>query len=259
MSRFAELQNQFQAFVLRGGRDVEATIVGDDLASSRERLAVYFDAYRLRLLGILETEFPGVRALTSAGQFREIGLGYLDAHPSSYRSVRWFAKDFAPFVAQVQDQHGVPYLGEMAAFEWARGRAFDALTGPVLGAQDLAKLPADQWPAMTITMPASVRCVPFAWNTDDVWRSINAGEPLAPAAQRPEPTTCCVWRRDLTVYWRLMDRAEVWAFGEFGSGKDFSQVCSGLGRFYPEVEVPSVAAGLLSRWIGEGLIATIRA
>lgn len=258
MNRFTDLQHQFQAFVMRGERAVQDAIVGDDLASSDERLAVYFDAYRMRLLGILETEFPGVRALTTAEQFREIGLGYLAKFPSSYPSVRWFAGNFAGYIETVQEQLELPYLGEMAAFEWARGRAFDAADSSVLDPEDLAKLPPDEWPALRITFHESAQRLPFSFNTDELWRSVNAGESLPRVARRSEPATCCVWRRDLTIYWRLMDAAEAWALDSFDSGKDFAQVCRGLCEYHPEPEVPAVAANFLSKWIGDGLVAGIR-
>lgn len=258
MSDFAELQQRFQGFVMSGGTAMRAAIVGDDLAPADERLAVYFDAYRLRLLGILETEFPGVRASLTADQFRATGLSYLDACPSAYPSVRWFASHFADHIETVQDELGLPHVGELAHFEWARGRAFDAVDAPVLTPAALAALPPDQWPSLRITMTASANRVVFEWNTDDLWRAINKGEPV-PAAQRREvAATCCVWRRDLTVYWRVMDAAETTAFAGFDTGRDFAQVCGELCELRDESEVPALAAGWLSGWISEGLVAGTR-
>lgn len=258
MNYFADLQAQFQHFVMGEETGVSDGIVGDELASTEERLAVYFDAYRLRLLGILETEFPGVRALTTAEQFKEIGCGYLDKFPSNFPSVRWFAVNFAEYVDTVQEQFELPYLGEMAAFEWARGRAFDASDSTVTKSDALAKLPADQWPILKITFHASARRVAFGWNTEELWRSINAGQSLPPPARRAEPAQVCVWRRDLTLYWRILDAAEAWAMKNFERGKNFSEVCDGLCEFHAQADVPAAAAGYLSRWIGEGLVADIR-
>lgn len=257
MKSVAELQRHFQNFVMHGSREVHDVIIGDERASAEERLNVYFDAYRIRLLGILETEFPGIGALTTGDQFRELGLKYLDAYPSGYPSVRWFAQHFAELVEAEQERLGLPHLAEMARFEWARGLAFDAPDSDALRPGSLANLPGEQWPGLRIALHPSVQQVDFAFNTDELWRSIKAGEALPRAEARADPAACCVWRRDLTIYWRVLDAAEAAALGDFANGHDFAEVCANLSNFREPSEIPAMAATFLSQWFADGLITEI--
>ncbi len=133
MTGLANLQALFQNHVV-GGDDAAAVFVGDRTASAEERLCVYFDAYRLRLIENLRIDFPGLRALMSAEAFDAICLRYIDQHPSRGPNIRWFGRHLAGFLAADRELAGQPVLVEMARFEWARGLAFDAPDSDVLTA-----------------------------------------------------------------------------------------------------------------------------
>src|SRR5579871_673370 len=111
------LQNRF---------DMQGQVVSNARAGAEERVRVYVEGYRLRLLEVLGDNYTGLHSLLGDEQFDEMGRAYIDAHPSTHPSVRWFSRHLEIFLKDTSPYDEHPYLAEMAAFEWAQGLVFDA-------------------------------------------------------------------------------------------------------------------------------------
>ena len=123
MSRLAKIQTDLQEFVTTGAVDALDHVVGDDRASTTERLDVYYQAYRLRLLEVLAKDFSGLRALIGESAFPDTVNDYMRTHPSTHPSVRWLGRHLAGFLAELMPDR--PELAEMARFR-LRDRRCDA-------------------------------------------------------------------------------------------------------------------------------------
>src|SRR5690242_17143101 len=95
---FAQLQRDLQAHVLRGSNQIESQIDSTESVSSSTRLAIYADAYRLRLIEALESNYPVLAQLLGTDQFATIARYYIEAHPSQHYSIRWFGHRLAEFL-----------------------------------------------------------------------------------------------------------------------------------------------------------------
>ncbi len=253
MRALKTVQQAFQSHVLHGDASVLPLIVGDARAPASERLNVYYQAYRLRLVDVLGNDFDGLRALLDE-DFEQMARAYIDAHPSQHPSVRWFGRQLATFLAGTAPWSDRPELAEMAAFEWAWGQVFDAADAEPLPASHLTTLDPAAWPALRLEFHPARQRLSLSWNVPAVYAAIAGGEPLPALARQMAPLTWLVWRQDLAVKWRSLDAAEAWALDAAMRGKDFAALCAGLCDYYPEAEVPGVAAGLLRRWFDDGLV-----
>jgi hypothetical protein len=187
MTGLANLQALFQDHVVNGTDDAVKVFVGDHKASAAERAGVYYDAYRLRLIEILRIDFPGLCALVSEEEFDALGERYLAAHPSHYPTVRWFGRNLSAFLATDPVFAEQPYLAEMASFEWARGKAFDAANADVVSVEDLGAVPADEWPSLCLDFHPTLQRSESAWNIGDQCRRASAG---AGSSRRAGPMGC---------------------------------------------------------------------
>ncbi len=255
MTALANLQSLFQSHVVSGDDAVVPAFVGNAAASAEERLGVYYEAYRLRLLEVLRGDFRGLCGILSAEEFDALGLRYLDEHPSQHPNVRQFGRHFAEFLVTDSETAWRPYLAEMARFEWARGLAFDAANTDAMTLDDLGALPADDWPALKLRFHPSLQRSRFDWNIGPIWRAINAEESVPQPVRLEQPEPWAVWRRDITVYWRSLDEIEAGAMDLFADGEDFAGVCAGLCEWLDAEAVPATMAGQLNQWVTEGLIA----
>lgn len=254
MTQLANLQSLFQNHVVIGDDAAAASFVGDPVASAEERLGVYYEAYRLRLVEILRIDFPGLCGLMGGEPFDATGLRYLDKHPSQYPSVRQFGRQLAEFLATDSNTAEQPWLAEMARFEWARGLAFDAAEAEVTTIGELGGLPADAWPALKLRFHPTLQRIRCDWNIVPIWRAINVDEAMPKPARLEQPQPWAVWRRDITVYWRSLDKVESSAMDLFSDGRDFAEVCSVLCEQLDAEAVPATMAGILKQWVMEGLV-----
>ncbi len=257
MSTLAELQAEFQSFLLGQGGGIERMIVGSERAAAEERLAVYADAYRLRLLEVLEEDFPGLKGLLGAEAFRVLGLAYIDAHPSNHPSVRWFGRHLARFLRESPAYRDRSELAEMAAFEWAQGEVTDAADSPAVSVEALAALAPGSWPEMRIVFQAALRRLDLVCNVPTLWGAFREGE-TPPALERAErPVWWLLWRKGIEVHWRSLDDDERLALDAARAGSAFGVICEELYERTGDAQVPLRAAGFLKQWATDGLIARL--
>lgn len=252
-----DLQACFQAHVLQGDTGMLARISTDARPSAAARLAIYANAYRLRLLEALKTDFPALHTLAGDALFEQIGRAYIDAYPSTQYSIRYFATNLSRFLSDTPPFHATPVLSEMATLEWALTLAFDAADDPVLDEAVLAALPATAWPGLRLRLHASVQCPVFRWNVPELWTAIDRQRTPEPPTAYPAPRAWLIWRRELQTYFRPLDATEAWALDSLRNGVDVASLCDGLcSRMEPD-QVGTWAASYIKGWVESGVVAEI--
>jgi hypothetical protein len=254
MSRLHRLQDQLQAHILRGDDAVRDAIVGTARVGADVRLGIYASAYRLRLVEALDTDYPGLHALAGDQSFDQMCRAYIDAHPSAFRSLRWFGHRFAEFLRATEPFSRQPAFAEMAAFEWAMSDVFDAADVELATVADMAAVPADGWPALRFGLQGSVRRLDLRWNVATIWKSIDAGIEPPPLVEQSHPVGWLVWRQELRTQFRSLEVDEAWALDALRRGATFAELCEGLTEWIDAAQVAVHAAGRLKRWLEDGLI-----
>lgn len=222
--------------------------------SAARRLHVYAHAYVARLADVLAADFPklsavhpGLRALTAA---------YLRAFPPSHPSVREVGAHLARFLADRGDD---VQLVELAALERARVEAFDGGADVTpLTRDDVARVAAEDFPAMRLQLVPSHRLVALTSCADDLWDAIEQGatppppQRTAPAPPPPHlppvaPRRVLVWRRGVTVVHRTLEADEAPLAPSLAAGTTFGDLCALL----PDAER---AVALLLRWLDAAVL-----
>lgn len=258
MSTLQRLQEDFQNYLLAGDVCMQPQVLDTQQVSAAERLAIYSDGYRLRLLEALDTDFPGLHTLLGDEEFDAMGRAYIAAHPSPYFSLRWYGARMHEFLHSTEPYSNYPVFADMAAFEWAKGEAFDAADGPIASVQDMAAIPPDAWPGLTFRPHASLRRLDLHWNVPMVWKAADAGEEPPPLEYAEHPIAWLIWRQDLLTYFRSLRVDEAWALDALMRGENFATLCEGLCEWIDAMHVAGHAAGLLKQWLMDGLIQEIR-
>lgn len=254
MNNLAELQTLFQGFVVTNDAGAVPAFVGNEAASAEERLNVYYEAYRLRLLEILHDDFPGLTALMNPDSFNAMGLRYLEQHPSEHPSVRVFGRHLPDFLVTDGGFADWPWLAEMARFEWQRGLAFDGPDGERMTLEVLGALSPEDWIGLQIRFHPTLQKSWYEWNIGPIWRAVNAGDTPPAPARLATAGSIAIWRKGITLYWRTLEPYEDQAMNAFSSGADFAAVCDTLCEFIAADEVPARMAGMLNQWVTEGLV-----
>jgi len=258
MTPLSELEADFQALLLTGEDRIRPHIVGTTKVDTATRLGIYANAYRLRLIEALDTDYPGLHAMAGDEEFERMARAYIDAHPSGFRSLRWFGHRLSEFLRTTAPWSDYPVFAEMAAFEWALSDAFDAADRDIVSVDDMAAVPPSAWSGLTFVMHPSSRRVDLRWNVPAVWKAFeNDDEPPA-LVQSEYPVAWLLWRRNLQTHYRSMAVDEAWALDAVMHGETFANMCEGLTEWIDAAHVAIHAAGLLKQWLQDGLIVEIR-
>ncbi|MCY7388193.1 MAG: DNA-binding domain-containing protein [Burkholderiales bacterium] len=258
MSTYATLQKQLQNYVLSGERDVLSEVMDGPRLDALGRLDVYATGYQLRLIEILDADYPALHVLAGDDLFDQLARAYIAAHPSVFPNARWFGLHLPQFLAGDAAFSAQTVLAEMARFEWAMNLAFDCTDDPILDIAELASLPGEAWSTVDFQLHSSMQRVELAWNVPAFWQAVTRAEDPPIPAQSPNAAAWMVWRRELTIYFRSLETDEAAALEALQGGGNFARICEILCDWHEPGQVPTTAMALLKRWIDEGLISGLR-
>ena len=253
MSSLVDLQRDFQRAVLTGDRTGFASNV---VNRALERIAIYQEAYRIRLREALASNYPQLKVLIGATAFDSIADMFIDAYPSTHPSIRWFGRELSSILEETFPAR--PWLREFAELEWALSCAFDAADADAIAISKLAEYPAEQWPALTFKFHPSVQCLVLHTNAAQMYKAVTEEQP-APSFALSDPTSWLVWRDDLTPHYRSLAADEADALHALLRGNSFEHMCTELCTQHASDAVAGRAIELLQKWLNARMICGIRA
>jgi hypothetical protein len=253
MRALAELQKDFQHYLMQQDSVIETDIISTEKVSANTRLDIYRNAYYSRLFEVFQLDYPALHTLLGDEEFMLLGRRYVDAHPSQFRSIRWFGNHLANFMEQRQPYADKLILREMACFEWSLTEAFDAVDEVVLPLEEMASIPFDKWPEMRFEMHTTVKRVDFQWNILQLWKEAQAEEALHPQCHETA-ISYLIWRKDYEVQFTSLSSDEAYMIDAMLAGTNFGDICEGLCEWLEPEQVAMHAASLLKRFIIDGMI-----
>lgn len=255
------LQADFQAYILGDDRAMDGKVRATAKAHAATLLRVYRDAYALRLIEALETNFPRLKRVLGDDDFDRLARAYIAAHPSRHFSIRWFGDALAGFLFEQAPWHATPALAELARLEWALAGAFDAADAEPLDVAAIAAIAPADWPGLVLAFHPSLQAVVSRWTVPELWNALGAeGEDadIPPPEARAAPVPFAVWRRDGETFFRSMTEDEAWALDAARQGSVFGALCEGLCAFVPADQAGGRAAELLRGWVESGWVVGTR-
>ncbi|BAU49448.1 hypothetical protein SVA_2900 [Sulfurifustis variabilis] len=252
------LQQAFRNYILHGEDALLSGVVGSGRMDAGSRLAIYADAYRLRLNEALETDFVVLRAHLGPERFERLCGAYIGAHPSNHWSLRCFGRHMSAFLASAAPWTKEPFLAELARFEWALVDAFDAEDGTVARPHDVAAIAPARWPHVVMRPHASVQRLDLAWNAPAVWKAVKDEQPPPAPARADHLRGWVIWRQGLQNYFRPLPVEEAFALDAMLRGEAFGAICEGLLEWMDAPNAAERAAGLLKLWLTDGLVGELR-
>jgi hypothetical protein len=259
MSGLETIENDFQSFLLKGSADIEQRVVGTQRVPIATRLAIYGNAYRSRLIEVLEGHYPAVLALLGADNFNAMGCAYVQAHDSNFASVRFYGGALGDFLAVHPDYASRPWLAELARFEWAMAAVFDAADANPIGVEALGRIAPEDWAELGFDLHPSVRRLDLLWNAPALWRAVTDAQPHPVPDAQAHPIPWLLWRHKLQIFYRPLTPLEVEALEGVRQGRSFGGVCTALCTALDEEQAPGQAAAFLREWVESGMIVGMRA
>jgi hypothetical protein len=252
-----QLQSDLQTHLVGGESAIADGIVDAPPLTVEERLGIYRDAYRVRLIEALDDTYPVLHAVLGDEEFVALGEAFVAAQPSVHRSIRWFGAELAPFLARCPPYAEQPIFAELAQLEWTLAEVFDAADAEPKPRAALAAIDPAAWAGLHFEFHPSLRRLHLQWNTAAVWQAMSREEAPPDPACAEEPMPWLLWRQNLQNYFRAMTADEAAALDSALRGEPFGEICAALSNWLPEEEIPLRAASLLAAWADSGIIVNI--
>jgi hypothetical protein len=166
-----ELQTRIGGAVLGGDIAEIAEITEGDGLDPAARLAIYRNHALTTLGAALKATFPVVCRLVDERFFAYAAHEYLREHPPRSRCLVEYGADFPDFLAGFQPCKNLPYLADIARFEWALHIAATVREAPSLQVDALATIPAERAASVEFRLQPSVCYVSSAWPIDAIWQA----------------------------------------------------------------------------------------
>ncbi|MFI0404642.1 putative DNA-binding domain-containing protein [Actinomadura sp. 3N508] len=254
-SDLAGLQRCLQTAIMDPDGDLDEAaqvLTASETLTARQRLAIYWRGYRLRLLENMRGLHPGLTHLLGEETFDRFALDYLDARPPSAYTLSRLDEGFAAHLSATRPDRRAP--GTSKRPDWpdliidiARLERIitEVIEGPGtenadLPATDDLPEPADL-PGLRPVVAPCLRLPRLAFPVHEYLTAVRRGEDPDPPAARP--VRLAVHRRDYKVTMRELDPAAHRALRALAKG-------AAVGVAFQDVDAQAI--GLLRRWIDLG-------
>jgi len=256
-----------------GAHSVDRVVLPSRRLEPRERVGIYHDAYRHRLIECLADDYPALSYALGNDAFSELALAYIAAYPSRSPNLNFYGRHLAAFclapaamAAQKEvsrDRRGdldasslARFAADLAELEWALVEVLHAPSGERLSTESLARIAPDQWPRATFVVSPTLRVVSTRYPVNAFYQAWRQDEAPCGAAEKPSATAvfrdgATLWRMDLARPMELLLRALA-AGKTLGSAFAELEGCATLG----DDAGPQVMASF-REWVGHGFFATV--
>ena len=227
---------------------LEACFAGTPELPAAERVAIYADMYRYRLIDTLRVSFPELVRYLGDETFAVLAEDYLRRHPSEHHDIGQVGRHLAAFLRRHPDPER-PDLADLAELEWARQEVFFAPPVEPAGPRALAGLDAEAFSLTSLVLSSALRVLVLDHAAAPLWRRLEDGEPVDPPA--PGPAAVAVWRSGFEVFHSSLPLYEAAALARARSGDSLASICA---AFADRDEPAAAAHAALSSWLSEGWV-----
>jgi len=204
MSLLLELQMRLRRAVLDGDTAEIVTAIQGEGLDPAARVGIYRHHAFATLGDALRTTFPVVCRLLDKRFFAYAAHEYLREHPPHSRCLVEYGADFADFLARFAPCQRLPYLADVARFEWALNIASTVRKATSLQAETLAAVPPGEAAYIAFRLQPSLSYFASPWPIDTIWQANQEGE-VPPIDLASGGASLEIRRAGEAVVWRRLD------------------------------------------------------
>jgi hypothetical protein len=187
--------------------DLVATIDGDS-RTAMQRLQLHRHHVTRSIGSALASTFPTVAAVVGQEFFGLLASDFAAGASLKDPVLSRYGGRFPRFVAAKQEMHGLPYLADVARLDWALNVAFHAPLEPRLSIADLAPLPPDSLPGLSLRLPAGTSLIESAWPLDLIWQASQPDTSVDRVDLAGGPSYLAVFRRPDDAAFAVVSQGE---------------------------------------------------
>jgi Putative DNA-binding domain len=169
MPSLAQTQDAFAKSLLDRTVPVPADIRGASRRRADRRFAVYRNNVAAGLTNALAARFPVVKRLVGDEFFRAMAHVYAAADLPRSPIMLFYGETFPAFIDEFEPARPIPYLGDIARVEMARGLAYHAADATPLDPDAFAALRADRLAETRVRLHPSLSIITSPHPIYSIW------------------------------------------------------------------------------------------
>ena len=175
MLQLRELQAGFAADLQGEGLQILASIVNDGKFPADKVFQVYRNNLFLSLTEALRAVYVSVEKLVGEGFFDFVADGYIRQYPSRSGNLHDFGMFFSPYLSEVEQASGLPYLPDVARIDWAWHRAYHSEDAEPVQIDRLAEIDPGDYGRLEFGFHPSLCCIMSEYSVYEVWHFCRQG------------------------------------------------------------------------------------
>ncbi len=222
--------------------------------SPAAQIAIYQEAYHLRLRAAVITDYPALRCFLGDVAFNQQAADYVHATPPRSYNLDFYSIGFADYISA---QGNNPPAAALAALESALTASFLGQDAPPLTIAEVAALSPEQLGASHFQFQQSMRLLSCAYDAESYFSGCKQGTP--PEAIAATPLQLLLYRQEHEVRRVRLSAADYALLSALQDGADFNtalaqaQAQTGISQG----ELAAQIGAWLSGWLQRGLITAV--
>jgi hypothetical protein len=198
---------------LKAGRplsDAERAVLFKNPARGdvEHRWDIYTSGYLARLVEALENDYPATRRILGEGAFRSLTARFVARYPPHSFDIGRAGEELAAFLGEDPLATDLPFLPDLARFEWSLAEAFVAADCEPLAWSELAA-PGPEAVADTVyRLRPGTAVIRSRWPLLDQAATQDLADQEVSVELEGRPCAVLVYRRDLEVRRRLLEEPD---------------------------------------------------
>ncbi len=202
----AQLQGAYRSFLLDGSAAAIAPAIVEDAFDAEERLRIYRNNFLIGLGEALKANFPVTLQLLGEDFFAQAARTFILRAPPAKPCLFEYGAGFADYLAGLAELAALPYVPEVARFEFARIEAYHAPVEALLSDVEMARIPPQALADLPIRLARHVRLVSVRYPVVELWQAHQAPQPdLGGIDMAPQPHALLVCRPQRTLAVQVLD------------------------------------------------------
>jgi hypothetical protein len=255
--------SQFQHLFSQASRRSEETLVDplllDEIIpggslSSDAALEVYRTGHIVRLTEALGETFEAVWWVAGDDDYFRLAKEFLLAHSSSSYNLSDFGKHFPDFLDKRQPFSDLPFIADLARFEWVFKEVFHLPPHKSLTPDHFQQHPLSG--NLRLSFGPSVRLFRSPYSVYEVWKLRGTIQTSLPEATWKQPQYLLCYKQNQQVYIKHLNQPEYQLLEFLLSGSSIDEALSETLQFHPdlgEATVTNLFATLTQTGILTGL------
>jgi hypothetical protein len=135
------------------------------------RIAIHRNNFHAGLHSALNARFPAIRRLLGEDCFRACVHRFIELAPPRSPVLMEYGADFPGFLHSLPELSGLPYLRDVAAYEWRRHAAQHGPDGPILSAGDLLGLAPSRLANLVLDLHPTAAILQSDYPVHTIWQT----------------------------------------------------------------------------------------